>query len=449
MALENYPKNRYLNCFSKIDTLGSFDFFNYIVFLESIQPEEVIEAVKSSLAVKDNVNLSVEQLHALNKVFPLAMHEYTHFVDSSSTLWGLRYMQLLDAGYQAFSHCDGITAFPPAKQLYDFGRSIRWPDYYTEKYTSGDTSLRPWSWEITGGRVFDGQGRPSSRPIIFVRFGDNNGLDIVRSPLSSVSVLEASAYAQELSCLLSSTKLLDKDKCMVEMHHISSKMHDYIYHQDLTEYSVCAHLFAVLQQCTDIGVAYHCVGLLTRWVLNIPAAALPSILDRLGDTLQLVMGWSPESEPTKLVREALLHHDLGAIYYLLVICLPPNSYLSSDNLSEGLTISLSHLGLDVDKLKVLADSEATAAADALSASPIEQIRSLAAAGISNYRAISWEGIELPWDKLHLPKAMLGDLSLTHLFNTHDNVLSDYDVNKSYEDLLVRERWVRNFAQACF
>lgn len=449
MSLENYLKNRHLNCFSKVDTLGSFDFFNYIVFLESIQPEDVIEAAKSSLAVKNRVKLSVEQLHALNKVFPLAIHEYTHFVDSSSTLWGLRYMRLLDTGYQAFGHRDGVAAFPPAKQLYDFGRSIRWPDYYTEKYSSGDPSLRPWSWEITGGRVFDGQGRPTTRPIIFVRFGDNKGHNIVRSPLSSVSVLEASAYAQELSFLLSGTTQLDDDRRMVEMRHISNKTLDYIYHQELTEYSVCAHLFAVHQRCTDIGVAYRCVSVLARWVLNLPVTALPNILAQLGATLQQVNGWSPESQPTELFRDAVRLHDLGALYYLLVICLPPNSYVSSDNLSAGLAASLGRLGLDPDELKVLADAEATAAADVLYASPIEQIRSLGAAGIRNYRTISWEATELPWGSLHLPKAMLGDLSLTHLFHTHDNVLADYDVDKSYEALFTRERWVRGFAEACF
>lgn len=448
MSLKDYRKTRHLNCFSKVDTLGSFDFFNYIVFLESIQPADMIEAAKSSLAAKGGV-MSVEQLHAKDKVFSLAIHEYTHFVDSSSTLWGLRYMQLLDTGYQAHGHSGGVAAFPPAKQLDDFGRSIRWPDYYTEKFPDGDPSLRPWSWTITGGRVFDGQGRPSARPIIFVRFGDNMGRAIVRSPLSTVSVLEASAYSQELGYLMGSSSQLRADERTVELRHMSDKTLDYIYHQDLTEYSVCAHLFAVLQQCTDIGVAYRCVGVLTRWVLNMPVAALPIILGRLGTTLQEVNGWTPESQPTELVREALLRHDLGALYYLLVICLPPSSYASSSQLEAGLAASLDRLGLGLDKVKVMADTEATQAADALSASPIKQICSIADAGLRNYKAISWEAGMLPWQSLHLPKAMLGDLSFTHIFDAPDNVLRDYDVEKSYEDLFVHERWVRSFAQACF
>jgi len=449
MSLQNYPKTRRLNCFSKVDTLGSFDFYSYIVFLESIQPEDIVKAAKSSIAARNGAKLTVEQYHAQCKLFSLAIHEYTHFVDSSSTLWGLRYMRLLDAGYQAHGHPDGIDAFPPAKQLYDFGRSIRWPDYYTEKYTHGDPSLRPWTGSVTGGRVFDGQGRPTARPIIFVRFGDNMGRDIVRSPLSTVSVLEASAYAQELSYIVASSAQLSDDERVVEMHHISNRTLDYIYHKELTEYSVCAHLFAVTQGCTDIGIAYRCLGMLTRWVLNIPVAALPMILERVGAALQQANGWSPESQPTQLVRDAVVRHDLGALYYLLVVCLPSNSYVSLDRLKSGIAASLDCLGLDLNELKASAEAEAGDAARHLSASPIEQIRSLADAGRRNFKAVSWETEELPWANLHLPKAMLGDLSLTHLFHVPDNVLMDYDVEKSYEDLFARERWVRSFAEACF
>jgi hypothetical protein len=144
------------------------------------------------------------------------------------------------------------------------------------------------------------------------------------------------------------------------------------------------------------------------------------------------------------------HHDIGGLFYLVVIGLPPDSYLSPAALAEGIKASLARLGLDAEQVRAWAGAEAVQAVQALSESPIEQVRTLAEAGMRNYRAISWDRSILPMSDLHVPQVLLGDAqTFVHLFDNPVNVLRDYNVSQSYNALFPRERWVHRFAQACF
>lgn len=393
--------------------------------------------------------LTLDEFHSIDRSFSLAIHEYTHFVDASSTLWGLRHLKLLDAANRAPGNPLGEESFPPAKIFFDHVRSIRWPDYYTEQYGLGDSSKRPWSAEITGGRVFDANGRVSTRPIVFVRFGDNSGKPLVRAPLSTVSVLEASAFGQELMFRMNLVSTLQEDARLVEMKEMTRQTLDYIYHQGLTEYSVCAHLFANRQVCPDAAVAFACVALLSRWSLNIPAVALPIISTKLATVLKETLEWDPASEATALIRDAINTHDVGAIFYVLVCCLPAGSYKSQSALHSGFQMALDRFGLDEKTVKAWAYSEADHAGNALSASSNAAISTLAAAGVSNFRILSWQQRELPMHDLHLPRVVLGDLSLGQPFFNPNNALLDYDVEGAYENLVKGQIWIEKFADACF
>lgn len=449
MGLEEQRRTRQRwNCFSKVDVLGAFDFYTYVIALDSVQPEDFSRFLDAArISVVPTNSLKLEQYQAIDKVLSLAIHEYTHFIDASSTLWGLRYMQVLDSGNSA--SYGNEAGFFRAKELFDFVRAIRWPDYYTEKYQDGNPTLRPWSAEITGGRVFDARGQATDRPIIFVRFGDKDGHRIVRSPVSTVSVLEASAFAQELGCRLAMSQKLDNGIRQVEQQEISRKTMDYIFHQDLTEYSVCAHLFANRQGCSDILVAYRCVAILTRWVLNMPTAAIPTILDNVGTALKESSHWNENSEWTALIRKGIENHDIGSLYYLLVMCMPSKSYASPDQLMAGLQQALERLGLEKGALKKMANAEAANIVKSLSNSAIAPIKQLAVAGLLNFQSISWESYTLPVNDLNLPKAVLSDLSLVHLFPNQKNSLDTYDVEKGYDQLVRAQLWIEKFADSCF
>lgn len=438
------------NCFSKVDQLGAFDFYTYTVSLDAIQPAALSDAQQclASLA-SDPRQLTLDEFRSVDTPMSLAVHEYTHFVDASSTLWGLRHLKLLDGANRAYGNPRGEEVFPPAKLFFDHVRSIRWPEYYTERYPLGDHTRRPWSAEVTGGRVFDASGKVSRRPIVFVRFGDNSGKPIVRSPLSAVSVLEASAFGQELMSRMRLASALREDVRLVESREMTRQVLDYIYHQELTEYSVCAHLFANRQVCSDAATVYACVALLARRALNLPVAALSILSERIGPVLKEALQWDPVSEATALIRDGLAAHDIGAIFYVLVCCLPANSHTSQNALLAGLQSAIERFGLDEKTVRGWADAEAEHAAEELSRSPMTDVRTLAAAGLSNYRAISWQEQGLLMTALHLPSVVLGDLSLVQPFANPNNVLRQYDVERGYDDFVKGQIWIEKFADACF
>lgn len=438
------------NCFSKVDQLGAFDFYTYTVSLDAIQPAALSEAHQClARLASDPRRITLDEFRSIDSPISLAVHEYTHFADASSTLWGLRHLKLLDAANRARGNARGEEVFPPAKMFFDHVRSIRWPEYYTARYELGDPTKRPWSAEVTGGRVFDASGKISRRPIVFVRFGDSNGRPIVRSPLSAVSVLEASAFGQELMYRMHLASALQEDVRPVETSEITRQVLDYIYHQDLTEYSVCAHLFANQQVCPDAAIAYACVALLARRALNFPVAALSIVSERIGPVLKEALQWAPSSEATALIRDGIDAHDIGAIFYVLVCCLPADSHISQDALLAGLQSAVGRFGLDEKTIREWADVEAEHAAEELSHSPLNSIKTLAAAGLSNYQTISWRQRELLMTGLHLPSVVLGDLSLAQPFANQNNALGQYDVERGYDDFVKGQIWIEKFADACF
>lgn len=105
------------------DTLGSFDFFTSTVCLDSIDSKD-FDTFKKAVASSEYTGL--------NKVIPLAVHEYTHFIDSTSTLWGLKHLLKMSEAYESNNVKGGREEeFYKAKQFLEHVRSLRLPEYYT------------------------------------------------------------------------------------------------------------------------------------------------------------------------------------------------------------------------------------------------------------------------------------------------------------------------------
>lgn len=109
------------NVLKQSDVEGSYCFSTATVSFESLERrhiDEFIQACDLSVARK---SLSLQQYQAIAKVMPLATHEYTHFVDSTSTVWGMRLLYKINKAYS----CDDKrqqdeTQFWHAKKFYDF-----------------------------------------------------------------------------------------------------------------------------------------------------------------------------------------------------------------------------------------------------------------------------------------------------------------------------------------
>ena len=91
------------NQLAAVDVQGWFDFATATVYLKALSEVDVITAQKlfAGLAqaledAQSKTVLTPEQFSALAKILPLAAHEYTHFVDGTSSLWGLRHLKLMN-----------------------------------------------------------------------------------------------------------------------------------------------------------------------------------------------------------------------------------------------------------------------------------------------------------------------------------------------------------------
>lgn len=89
-----------------VDILGSVDFSNLIVTFDSLNTTSVTNALRvfNSRFVRPkyiNKILTSREYLDIEKVLPLAIHEYTHFFDSTSTLWGLKHLNLLNRSYES------------------------------------------------------------------------------------------------------------------------------------------------------------------------------------------------------------------------------------------------------------------------------------------------------------------------------------------------------------
>lgn len=181
------------NALRKVDTLAMFDFGTSIVTLDSLHLPEVAGVKLTDLS--SAYQLDFQTFERQSKALSLAVHEYTHFVDSTSTVWGLRHLKVLDKAYSC-SMADE-SGFYVMRQCYNHLKRLKLPDYYTA-VPEIHAATRPWRWALSAGREFKHDGKPGDRPILFSRFSNADGELLARSPISVISLLETNAMAEEI-----------------------------------------------------------------------------------------------------------------------------------------------------------------------------------------------------------------------------------------------------------
>lgn len=441
------------NQLAAVDVQGWFDFATATVYLKALSEVDVVTAQKlfAGLAhafedAHSKTALTPEQFSVLAKILPLAAHEYTHFVDGTSTLWGLRHLKLMNDAYvNSGDRGAREDTFRSAKLFHDHLRSIRLPSYYTVVNKGSSVEL-PWRSEISIGRTFNGNGDISPRPILFSRFLNAAGDLIVRSPISNVSILEASAMASELRLHASLLHHVEPDFRIVEQKLFSKRQMDFLYNRDLTEYSVCVHVLANKLGCSDAFEAFTVTAQLTRLVLNFPASAFERL--HSGCPVSELLGLPEAHEFCGAVKDGLRTGDLGILYYLLTLALPKKPYDTDAKVEAGLVAALRVLGLESEQVDSDSLSEAKAVYASMTDSPLKYVGSLIDAGFENFMRIGNRRHPLGLDELNLPPALLGDDAVVHVFGGGSNGLQHYPVIAGYNELDDGHSWVVRFAEAC-
>lgn len=439
------------NVLTKVDILGSFDFYTASVSLEALSAQDLHEMRNAfhdaTLAdIIDRGALTPDQYSWAAKTLPLAAHEYTHFLDATSTLWGFRHLGLMNEAYLS-SDKYGVpeSQFSKAKRFFDHSRRIRLPSYYTV-VNSGVENIRPWQSNISVGHLFSSDGAPTNKPILFSRFSNFRGDLLARSPVSMVSLLEASAMAQELLLQSVLIQLTEPDFRLVEQALFSQRTLEYLYNPEITEYSVCAHIVANQQHCSDVLAAFRLCAIIIRTLLNIPEQTIAWLADNcpIGALLKL-----PDNSPfANAIRNGLHSGDLGILYYVICTALPERSYVSQRAAIDGVIEAFKALGVDFDTLRTEAKARASELCVEILATTIQPISLIARAGQENFLRTSNSDPMVNFVDLSLPPALLGDSSTSSIFGTNNNLLKDFDFDACFSELSAGQSWVERFAEAC-
>lgn len=434
------------NILSKVDLLGSLDFWSLTISLDALHPRETEGLTVKDLSREELPSLDFTEYERRKKVLTLAAHEYTHFVDATSTLWGLQHLRYINACSMLDKGDE--TQFHLLKRSYDYMRSIRLPNYYTT-VSSTVPSNRPWGSHVTSGIMFSSEGKLTDRPIVFVNFTTAKGERFVRSPLSIISLLEASAMAKEIEIRAILIKRLPSDERAVEQRQFNEELLNYIYNPNITEYSACFHLLANTQNEKDIGATSRSTGILVRTILNVPEIAFNTAAKNIqayADAIKVDV----KDLVVQRMRMAMEDKNRGALFFLIVTLLPNGCTANEVALFIGLKAALRKLGLSLEKLRRAAVEEAQGLRHSLSKSNLSPIKELASCGYENFTKLFPTGLTYQLEKLALPPAILGDEQMSqYAFNPSDaNTLAKFDLETAYDALYLCQREAENFAEAC-
>lgn len=447
MSLKQLKKTRSRwSILSKVDQLGAIDFWTLTISLDSLNPKETLDLSVNDLKIHKTKIFDFPEYERRKKVLTLVVHEYTHFVDITSSLWGMHHLNYINSCHSV--NIKDENEYFILKNSFDYMRSIRLPQYYTtiDRKLSSD---RPWRSQVSSGVTFSSDGKITDRPIIFVNFFTAENKRLVRSPLSVVSLLEASAMAKEIEIrFLLISHLPEKEK-IVEYHLLKDELIKYIYNPEITEYSACFHLLANIQNEADLLITSKAVGILSRVILNAPAIAFKTASKNV-TIYAKIFGLSQDSLEVKRIKSALEQNNRGALFFLVAVLLPKNSLSNEKGILFSIEKSLKLIGLNIGKIRRGALEEAKNIFENLSTSDLPSMRIIVNHGYDNFKKIFPFALHYPLEMLSLPPSLHGDDDMT-LYKFHsgkNNKLKDFNIEEAYDELVECQLRAENFAEGC-
>lgn len=443
---ESFKDHDYYHLFTQIDTKAHFDYQTYTIHITEIKKSSG-EAASDYLSKKLTQKISNNDYFLIEEALNLITHEYTHFLDFSSSLFGLEHLGKLAAAAasQRSKHTDE-TGFYPAKQYADYLRTLRPSKYYDEKLNL-DIPRELWGAIPSSGVIFNSSGRPSTRPIIFVRFMTPDLIQIARAPISAVAVLEASAIAQEL---LAALDLISKSEdTEIKYQEVTKKNIDFLYDARLTDYSVCAHLVANQLGCKDFLLVARIIATLTRIVLNTPPSVFDDIQRNIENTPYFLR--MTKSEETikikKRIRNALKFRDIGSLFFLIAQCMPDMPNLPNE-FQNFISQTLVRSGFNRDWVEK-SKAHANQLFRTVESFEIPHLTKLASCGMKNYMTLLNSGHQIDFNKMHLPSCYIArDTEIISISDFKENELADINIINMYELGGETELWVGKVESAC-
>jgi hypothetical protein len=278
---ENIQKLKYhakdSSIFANLEAIGSYDDFSQVVVLDYLDEESFLRLLESFRScTKGDQSAKKAALQAnyepTCRFYSTCVHEFTHWLDHTSTLWGQRQLVFIYNAINAWTNQNEQEFYRIAIANSERQRA-RLATYYTEKYKVGQQDLlpAPWQFEYGSGLEFGIDGKPrTDRPFIYTVFFNSSNQPIIRVPFSMFSLTEANATYAEFKVKSESLALLDDDSRLVEQLRLEHEIQQNLYNPDLVIYSVATHCLANSIEIDEGFKAYEFSSALATLCLALP-----------------------------------------------------------------------------------------------------------------------------------------------------------------------------------
>ncbi|MCG3714169.1 hypothetical protein L5F64_01145 [Aliarcobacter butzleri] len=394
--------------FPNLSTEGYYNFLNQTIVLNKLEKKELANIDK------------LPKYEKIRNFLSLVVHEYTHYIDSFSTLWGIEFLHNLYNSY----FIDNFEEVPENiyfKKLLSELKKLDTHKFYSEfKSDKEIQNTIPWKYNYVFSVIDD-------NPLIKINFRNKNDDKIVCTvPISLLSILESSAMSQEILLISHMTTILlkeeERDK-KLEAYKNYLLLH-HLYHRELTEYSVCVHIVSNSLLIENIIVAYHITSILTRFVLNFPKKYFLNI--NIDDFNNFYFKINEYNRP--IIYKALKDNNDKAILFLLIALeLTPSDIQSytDENIKKGIEIAILRLGVKIDKTFLNeVEIEFTSKLEFFKTCGYERINIMTQYGFENFKTLGVFGSAIyDFSKIKLPRVILGDDTEIPIFKNCFNDIS--------------------------
>lgn len=285
--------------FPSLDTLGYYSPLGNYIYLEQYTDEnDFAKAHENPITDRNRYSVFV--------------HEYQHYIDHVSTLWGAENVFKIFRAFDAVLKQDEHKFFNYRELHLNMKRNY-FLDYYTENYKIAPVgNVRQWKFQITTGTRFDHNGKVNEEwPIPFVVFKNLDDSRICRVPISTASLLETTATAAEYDFQNYAIGTLEPAFKEIQLSALYQKIEKKLYNPELALYSAAVHVTSAYLQITDRILAYRLSSVFAKIALNIPSSEFKNLI------IPKNKDETPGSEPRRLKLVANL--DRGYAFCVLIL----------------------------------------------------------------------------------------------------------------------------------
>lgn len=251
---------------------GYFEFTSNLICLSkySRQNKQEIEAWVNELKVERGWRQSFEARSLLT-------HEFTHFLDMTTTVWGLEYVcrKLLMLNPQG--------GFSPEEAARVYMVNTLEIEVHDELVSKPNSSIDGFDSLSHGLKYTEKYG------VVCLLFYSRGGEVVHQAPISMLSVLEANATANEYLRRLSDADYLEASVAQVEVCEIEREVLSLLRDSSLTEYTLLITLTKTHFPELPLWCLLKFVSALSRFTLDVGAMCMSSMADVIEDTFSAAL----------------------------------------------------------------------------------------------------------------------------------------------------------------